>query len=369
MIGDALVVLNQFGLVSICSLMAGGLIRRTGPGHLRSTLLGLIFGIGCCTAMLSPLHLQEGVFFDLRSLFIGLSTGLFGLVAGTATVVVAILFRVQIGGDGVVIGVSSMVVSFVVSVVWRRAFASLVERDADATIPLALLGLSMSAYLVVALIWPDYFLRALSRGYLHYVAIGNVVGMVFLGSLLIGALRTISMERKFSRLAMRDPLTGLLNRRGLSVAYEKWQAVAPRDAGAVVISADIDQFKAFNESHGHQVGDRCLIAVAEAMRRVLHSGDLAARVGGDEFVMILRDVAPEDSRRVMERVCHQIAGITVDLGGGTRLPVTLTFGSHYARSQAALQDGLNLSDLLMMKEKQQRRAPVTHGNLAVVASA
>lgn len=369
MLGDVLVMINQFGLVSICSLLAGGLIRRASPGPTRSALIGIIFGLGCCTAMLSPLHLEQGVFFDLRSLFIGLSTGLFGLVAGAMTLIVASLFRLQLGGAGVMIGVSSMVVTFAVSVVWRRAFAQLVERGGNAMVPLALLGLSMSAYLIIALIWREYFLRALAHGYLHYVAIGNVIGMVFLGSLLVGTLRTISLERKFSRLAMRDPLTGLLNRRGLSVAYEKWQAVAGPGAGAMVISADIDQFKTFNEIHSHQLGDRCLIAVAEAMRQVLSTGDLAARVGGDEFVLVLRDVAPEDSRRLMERVCNQIAGITVDLGKGTRLPVTLTFGCHYARAQSALQDGLNLSDLLMMKEKQRRRSPAMVANFSVVASA
>lgn len=356
MLTDVIVVINQFGLVSICSLLAAALIRKTGQGRVTMAVIGIIFGIGCCTAMLSPLPLEDGVFFDLRSLFIGLSTALFGIVAGVMTLTVAILFRAHLGGAGALLGMTTMVMIFGLAGLWRIWL----WRDRLGQRPsmgaLAVLGLMLSAYLGLAMQLSDVMARAFQHGFGFYIIAGNLIGSLCLGSLMLGVLETIQREQQLARMAMTDPLTGLLNRRGLSVAYEKWQCVAARDAGALIISIDIDHFKSFNERHGHQLGDRALRAVAEKLRASLRSGDMAARVGGDEFVVVLRDVAPADSVRVLARVTAAWDHVSVDLDKTVTLPVVLSIGDHYATASAALQDALNMSDLRMFEAKRNSRA-------------
>lgn len=364
MLTDAIVIINQFGLVSICSLLAGALIRKTGRGRLPMAVIGVIFGLGCCTAMLSPLRLDDGAFFDLRSLFIGLSTALFGLLAGLLTLIVAILFRLDLGGPAAGIGAAMMVIIFVCAAIWRFAMGLRRPGQRPTLLALGVLGLMLSAYLGLALGFSGFISRAMQNGFGYYITASNVIGSLCLGSLILGALESIQRESQMARMAMTDPLTGLLNRRGLNVAYEKWQNVAAADAGALILSIDIDNFKFFNERHGHQLGDDALRAVAETLRASLRNGDMAARVGGDEFVVILRDVAPCDCARVLARVTAAWDNLGIDLDKIVHLPVMLSIGSHYAAASATLQDALNISDLGMFEARRASRtgpaAPLRH---------
>lgn len=93
-----------------------------GPEKLKMAVVGVVFGLGCCAALSSPLRLEDGVFFDLRSLFIGLSTGLFGPVPGLLPLGFGIVFRLELGGAGAEAGIVSMLGTLVLSLVWRLAF-------------------------------------------------------------------------------------------------------------------------------------------------------------------------------------------------------------------------------------------------------
>ncbi|WP_165455794.1 GGDEF domain-containing protein [Paracoccus subflavus] len=361
MLADLIVVLNQFGLVSICSLLAGAVIRcGTGPEKLKMAAVGVVFGLGCCAAMLSPLRLEDGVFFDLRSLFIGLSTGLFGLVPGLLTLGFGIAFRLELGGAGVEPGVTSMLGTWVLCLVWRIAFGPTLRQGRGAVPALVMLGAAMSLSILAGLLHsPDLIIRALRNGFIGWLMLGDMVGAVFLGTLILGVLDTISREKTFSRLAMTDPLTGLLNRRGLDTAYEAWQQGAHSRAGALIVTIDIDAFKQFNDENGHPLGDKALIAVADAIRDSLRDGDLGARIGGDEFLMVVRDVAPDDSRLIRSRIHGTLAEVHVATRTGDRRPIRLSIGSSYILASAPLRDGSNLSDQQMYREKRRGRASLT----------
>ncbi|MDD2114627.1 GGDEF domain-containing protein [Pseudomonas asiatica] len=134
-------------------------------------------------------------------------------------------------------------------------------------------------------------------------------------------------EERIARLAARDPLTALYNRRALEVrAGPFFKAVDSAQPGALLL-IDIDNFKLVNDLHGHVAGDRLLIALSEMIRTVLPERSLAARLGGDEFVILLCDASSE---RVMElggllrEQFQQYASKTVP----TPQPVTLSIGAN-----------------------------------------
>ena len=117
-----------------------------------------------------------------------------------------------------------------------------------------------------------------------------------------------AVNTRLSELSRRDPLTGIANRRALDDYLERVPGRPRQDAIAVVM-IDIDHFKLFNERYGHQGGDECLQRVAHAIRDSLHrSGDMVARIGGEEFVVVLpgadvraaADIADNIRQRVVE---------------------------------------------------------------------
>jgi len=101
------------------------------------------------------------------------------------------------------------------------------------------------------------------------------------------------------RLADRDPLTGLLNRRGLERSLSGRHSAGQRGA---VIMMDLDHFKRVNDVHGHDVGDRVLKELAGIVRRQMRRPDLAARFGGEEFVIYLSELGQDAALRVAERL-------------------------------------------------------------------
>jgi len=116
--------------------------------------------------------------------------------------------------------------------------------------------------------------------------------------------------------ANTDPLTGLSNRRGLSLYLS-----GDRRSNAMgILVLDIDHLKVINDAHGHDVGDKILVAVARAAASVLRGGDLLARTGGDEFLAVVADADESIARRVADRMTDAVSRIRV-LGVRTSVSV------------------------------------------------
>lgn len=118
------------------------------------------------------------------------------------------------------------------------------------------------------------------------------------------ALQLMNVNEKLNQASMLDPLTGLANRRRLEQYVDALWAT-PRMAlkPIAILMIDIDHFKKFNDHYGHQAGDFCLKIVAEVIQDQMRSGtDLAVRLGGEEFLVILPDVNLDDAIGVAERL-------------------------------------------------------------------
>ena len=134
-------------------------------------------------------------------------------------------------------------------------------------------------------------------------------------------------EQQIARLAARDPLTALYNRRALDLRAPRLLAqVSPAQPGALLL-IDIDNFKLVNDLHGHTAGDRLLIALSELIRGAMPQGALAARLGGDEFVILLNPASTEQIVELgssLREQFHHLASQTFM----TPAPVTLSIGAN-----------------------------------------
>lgn len=130
--------------------------------------------------------------------------------------------------------------------------------------------------------------------------------------------RTAELEaanRQLAELATTDSLTGLANRRSFFEAAEQ-EYVRARRLGTHLVMAmlDMDNFKAINDSHGHAIGDEVLQAVTAIMQRELRESDLAGRLGGEEFAILLVGTTLAHARDVIERIRTKVAGCDIGCG-------------------------------------------------------
>ena len=132
-------------------------------------------------------------------------------------------------------------------------------------------------------------------------------------------------------LSSRDALTGLSNRRtfGLALAREI-DRVARSGEPALMLSLDIDHFKRVNDEHGHPAGDLAIRAVAEILVETVRPMDLVARVGGEEFAIILPNCAAHFGEAVAERIRRRVQATPVRGSAGQDLHITVSVGGAYA---------------------------------------
>ncbi|MBI3150292.1 MAG: GGDEF domain-containing protein [Betaproteobacteria bacterium] len=158
--------------------------------------------------------------------------------------------------------------------------------------------------------------------------------------------RTAALEeanRQLEALSTTDALTGLANRRCFDQAWDaEWQRATRQGLPLAVAMLDVDEFKAYNDTLGHQAGDHCLQRVAQVLRATAQrAGELAARYGGEEFVVILPGLGPEEAGPLAERmrqivqdlgIVHPKSGapgvVTVSIGVATGLPQPGDFNRH-----------------------------------------
>ena len=169
-------------------------------------------------------------------------------------------------------------------------------------------------------------LQALDMG--QRFQIGFYIYMSFLATVLAPSMIWLVLRRLTDALrdaAGRDPLTQLLNRRGL-LAGLQGHFSSRTAAPARLLVLDIDHFKRINDTHGHQVGDTVLSQVAEVLRQTLRGGDLASRTGGEEFVVVCLDADEAGAMRLAERMrsaVEQLAGRVPGAPKPLRCTVTL----------------------------------------------
>ena len=137
------------------------------------------------------------------------------------------------------------------------------------------------------------------------------------------ALANIGLQEKLRTQSLRDPLTGLYNRRYMEDALDRYLNMAERTKGATsVIMVDLDNFKKINDAHGHGKGDTILCDVAAQLVGALRPSDVVSRYGGEEILVILPNCGLEDAMLKAEMLRARIEG----LGETHNLEITASFG-------------------------------------------
>ena len=169
-------------------------------------------------------------------------------------------------------------------------------------------------------------------------------------SLALGNLRLQETLRSRSE---RDPLTDLYNRRHLELSAERELARATRHTHPLAfVMLDVDHFKMFNDTHGHDAGDAVLREVALVLKRHTRTEDIACRYGGEEFLMVLPGCPLEDAYQKSEAIREAIAQLRVTVGGTVLSRVTASLGiACYPQHGERMEELIRAADAALYKAK------------------
>lgn len=190
-----------------------------------------------------------------------------------------------------------------------------------------------------------YLQRYLTGGESHIIGVGRevtgrrndgatfpmhlAVGRMELGDRVtfVGVLHDITAQKQLEEhlriLSLKDGLTGIYNRRAFDESLEKeWRRGRRQHSALSLILLDIDFFKRYNDTYGHQVGDTCLKIVARKVAASVHRpGDLVARYGGEEFVVLLPETPLDEAQQVAERIRQAVAQLAIPHSSSEVAPV------------------------------------------------
>lgn len=197
-----------------------------------------------------------------------------------------------------------------------------------------------SGAMVVAAKQPDMFTRT-CREMLELVAAQVAV-----------KIELAKSHEKLNRMATVDGLTGIANRRAFQLGISSMLSRADRhNTPLAVILCDIDLFKQINDRFGHPFGDEVLQQVAKLFACVVRSNDLAARIGGEEFAILLENTDHRGAWRVAERLRQLVEGLQLRCGNAA-VPVTISLGiSVYPKDAAAKERLIDCADQALYRAK------------------
>lgn len=220
---------------------------------------------------------------------------------------------------------------------------------------LFLAAIVMTAVEATAFIFPESDLAAPQLALITVVTAFPFVMMMFA---FVSYL--YKLQSRLADLAATDLLTGLPNRR----AFLDHVAGAADDLNGVLLMLDVDNFKRINDSYGHAIGDQCLCALAAHIRREIRQGDVVARVGGEEFVVLLVGADERLAIEIGDRLCAGVEIALPALAGVLR--VTVSAGATTVGQPPLIDELLRRADEALYRAKRAGKARIVMSGRADV---
>ncbi|OGO39069.1 MAG: hypothetical protein A2147_07355 [Chloroflexi bacterium RBG_16_57_8] len=177
------------------------------------------------------------------------------------------------------------------------------------------------------------------------------------------SIANVRLWERLTDQSIRDPLTGLFNRRYMEEAIRREVLRASMNQTKVgIIMADIDHFKKFNDTYGHRAGDELLVKLADLFRFEIRGSDIVCRYGGEEFVLILPAASTEGALKRAEHTREAVKNMKVQFQGQLLPPVTMSMGiATYPDHGSELNDLLRVADSALYRAKEGGRDRVVGG--------
>lgn len=190
----------------------------------------------------------------------------------------------------------------------------------------------------------------------HAFELGIVVEATLLAQAVSHRVREHQRESQLAtQLAHLDPLTGLHNRRAFfEFAKLPWSAAMRKARPLSMVTLDLDHFKKLNDAHGHEAGDQALVAVAEQLRNACRAGDVLARWGGEEFLLLLPETDQVEAKALAERLRERVLGIELTVRDGV-VCLSGSFGVAQFQPGMSLDELIRAADLDLLAAKRMGR--------------
>lgn len=182
------------------------------------------------------------------------------------------------------------------------------------------------------------------------LAVPMIVAPLAAGAMIWMVIRNHRLLIEVDRLANHDDLTGLMNRRAF-LGRANAQMASGTGGGTALALADLDHFKAVNDSYGHAAGDTALRHVANRLAQHAPEGSLVARLGDEEFAILFEWTSLRDAQAMMERVGHAIAASPCAVDDGAQVRITVSIGLAVAGTSEDIDTLLRRADAAMYAAK------------------
>lgn len=196
----------------------------------------------------------------------------------------------------------------------------------------------------------------------YYLWFYHVISFIIISIFFYSAKQKINKAEKKAndryKQSRIDPMTNVYNRLGLKeYGKNKWQEALYNNSSFAAIFIDIDQFKKFNDSYGHMVGDLAIKETANVLKECLRlETDIIVRYGGDEFILLLSDIEKPVVEKLVKRIQNNMEKVKIDQ---IKQNITLSFGINFI---SKVNEEINLEDIIDSSDKALYEAKKKSGN-------
>jgi len=163
------------------------------------------------------------------------------------------------------------------------------------------------------------------------------------------------MEEELRSLSLTDELTGLYNRRGFLALADQYLKIVNRMKNKIsILYADLDDLKTINDVFGHKEGDRAIIEAAGILRETFRESDVAARIGGDEFVVMPAVISNASLETVIARLHNNIALVNAQAGRSYQISISYGIALYDPEEPCTIGELLDRGDKMMYENKKSK---------------